>query len=135
MAKLSFRAGLHELTADLLSKAGRKIYAFSTYQCHPDTQAEAARMRKLLSSLYTEFEMIPGLGATNDVRLRQERARFSVVFEPAEVMRDQAGAFVADVTELPWNANGGDGVSGQHCCVCIVEYARDRRTAGIWCFG
>ncbi len=39
MAKLTYKAGLRELTADLLSKAGKKIYAFSTYQCHPDTQA------------------------------------------------------------------------------------------------
>lgn len=112
MAKLTFKARLHELTADLLSKAGRQVYAFSTYQCHPDTQAEAARMRKSLSNLYTEFEMIPGLGPTNEIKLRHERARFSGVFEPAAAFQDPAAtaALVADVTELPWN--GHDGVGG-----------------------
>ncbi|SJX61978.1 uncharacterized protein SRS1_10593 [Sporisorium reilianum f. sp. reilianum] len=106
MAKQTFKAGLHELTADLLNKAGRKIFAFSTYQCHPDAQAEAARMRKVLSSLYSEFEMIPGLGATNEAKLHQERARFSSVFEPAAAYADPAGTatLVSDVTELPWNA-------------------------------
>ncbi|KAJ9478027.1 Zn(2)-C6 fungal-type domain-containing protein [Pseudozyma hubeiensis] len=113
MAKLTYKAGLHELTADLLSKAGRQIYAFSTYQCHPDIQAEAARLRKVLSSLYTDFEMIPGLGPTNDVRLRHERARFSGVFEPAAAFQDPAAtaALVADVTEIPWHDHVGLGVS------------------------
>ncbi len=106
MAKLTRKAGLHELTADLTSKAGRQIYAFSTYQCHPDTQAEAAKLRKLLSGLYTEFDMIPGLGPTNDTKLRHERARFSSVFEPAAAFQDSAAtaAFVADLADTPWNA-------------------------------
>lgn len=102
MAKLTYKAGLRELTADLLSKAGKKIYAFSTYQCHPDTQAEAARMRKMLSGLYTEFEMIPGLGSTNEAKLKQERDRFSSVFEPAAAptVPMNVAAIVAD---MPWN--------------------------------
>ncbi|KAF6767157.1 Zn(2)-C6 fungal-type DNA-binding domain protein [Kalmanozyma brasiliensis GHG001] len=105
MAKLTRKAGLHELTADLLSKAGRMIYAFSTYQCHPDTQAEASKLRKLLSSLYSEYDMIPGLGPTNDTKLRHERARFSSVFEPAAAFQDSAAtaAFVAEMAETPWN--------------------------------
>ncbi|TKY87286.1 hypothetical protein EX895_003963 [Sporisorium graminicola] len=105
MAKQTFKAGLHELTADLLSKAGRMVYAFSTYQCHPDTQAEAARMRKLLSSLYSEFEMIPGLGPTNEGKLRQERARFSSVFEPAAAFQEATSSamLVSDVADSPWN--------------------------------
>ncbi|SNX82980.1 uncharacterized protein MEPE_01686 [Melanopsichium pennsylvanicum] len=111
MAKLTFKAGLHELTADLLSKAGRGIYAFSTYQCHPDTQAEAAKLRKILSSLYTDFEMIPGLGATNEAKLRQERQSFSTVFEPAAADQDSivTAALASDVGDLQWNSgtNGG----------------------------
>ncbi|SPO22079.1 uncharacterized protein UTRI_02081_B [Ustilago trichophora] len=108
IAKLTFKSGLHELTADLLSKAGRMIYAFSTYQCHPDTQAEAARMRKILSSLYTEFEMIPGLGTINDAKLQLEREQFSSVFEPAAAFQDSAmPALVSDVTDMQWNNGGG----------------------------
>lgn len=107
IAKLTFKTGLHELTADLLSKAGRMIYAFSTYQCHPDTQAEAARMRKILSSLYTEFEMIPGLGTINEAKLRLERERFPNVFEPAVAFPDGVpAAHVSDVTDAQWNGGG-----------------------------
>ncbi|CDS82320.1 uncharacterized protein SPSC_03139 [Sporisorium scitamineum] len=110
MARQTFRAGLHELTADLLLKAGKKIYAFSTYQCHPDTQVEAARMSKSQLSLYSEFGLIAGLGPTNEAKLKQERSRFSSVFEPAAAFQESAATFVSDITELPWN--GGDGGSG-----------------------
>lgn len=108
MAKLTFKAGLHELTADLLSKAGKKIYAFRTYQCHPDTQAEATRMRNVLLSLYSEFEMIPGLGATNETKLKEERERFSSVFEPAAAYQnaDANAALLSGVGDLQWNMGG-----------------------------
>ncbi|CCF53316.1 hypothetical protein NDA10_000551 [Ustilago hordei] len=108
MAKLTFKAGLHQLTADLLSKAGKKIYAFRTYQCHPDTQAEATRMRNVLLSLYSEFEMIPGLGATNESKLNEERERFSSVFEPAAAYQnaDANAALLSGVGEMQWNTAG-----------------------------
>ncbi len=113
IAKLTFRAGLHDLAADLLAKAGKMIYAFRTYQCHPDTQAEATRMRNILLSLYSEFEMIPGLGPTNDARLRQERERFSYVFEPAAALQDPnntTAALVSDLSDMQW-IGGGNGAS------------------------
>lgn len=108
VAKLTFKAGLHELAADLLSKAGKMLYAFSTYQYHPDTQTEAARMRRMLSNLYIEFDMVPGIGAINDVQLRHERERFSSVFEPAAAFQDLASttALVSDVTDMQWDSEG-----------------------------
>lgn len=108
MARKTFRAGRSELAADLLSKAGRMIYAFSTYQCHPETQTEAAKLRKMISGLYSEFEMIPGLGATNDAKLRLERERFSSVFEPAIAYQDPTDStLVSDISDIQWNGTAG----------------------------
>ncbi|KAJ1028474.1 hypothetical protein NDA16_001640 [Ustilago loliicola] len=131
MAKLTFKAGLHELTADLLLKAGKKIYAFRTYQCHPDTQAEATRMRNVLLSLYSEFEMIPGLGATNETKLKEERERFSSVFEPAAAYQnaDVNAALLSGVGDMQWNVGGPsvpmNTASSTLQCICSVLFGSD----------
>lgn len=82
MAQLTYKAGLHELTADLLLKAGRNIYACSMFSAHPESGQEAAEMRRALSALYAKFEMIPGLGPMDDTKLAMERSMFSLAVEP-----------------------------------------------------
>ncbi|PWY98486.1 hypothetical protein BCV70DRAFT_193202 [Testicularia cyperi] len=87
MAKLAHKAGLTELTADLLSKAGRMLYAIGACSSHSETVRESAELRRTLGKLYDTFDMIPGLGAMDEAKLHEERCCFSMALESDAAVR------------------------------------------------